>query len=311
MAAKVDTPALVSLAQHFIGQPYKWGGSSPATGFDCSGFVQWLYAQAGVKLPRVTYDQVNAGVSVPKGQLQAGDIVFFEPTAQGPGHEGLYVGGGKFIEAPHTGADIRVSSLAGRTDYVTARRVVPNGVASLPVATKVAQITTGVTAPSGRAPAAATAPPGPTGNNTDALAALLLSQQFQPPQVDQVGTTANPVVHTEATNPPDAVDALSLARQFLDASKGAFTNPGFAQYLHGLNGTQLPSSTIAQSAAGTHTPTPSAGDVAFFGSPPTHQAVMLDGEHALHATNGGTVLRVSSLAHPTYAGGLTGIRNYA
>lgn len=126
--AKQNPAALVSLAEKYLGTPYKYGGASPTTGFDCSGFVQWLYAQQGINLPRVTYDQVNAGAPVDsQADLKAGDIVFFEPSKDGPGHEGLYIGDGKFIESPHTGANIRISDLAGRTDYVTARRVIPDG----------------------------------------------------------------------------------------------------------------------------------------------------------------------------------------
>ncbi len=135
---------LIGLAQQYLGTPYKWGGASPQTGFDCSGFVQWLYGQQGVKLPRTTYQQVNSGSPVSKSGLKPGDILFFEPSAQGPGHEGLYIGNGQFIEAPHTGADIRVSSLGGRSDYVTARRVVPPGTPGLnTVATQAVKQLTG------------------------------------------------------------------------------------------------------------------------------------------------------------------------
>ncbi len=146
--------------------------------------------------------------------------------------------------------------------------------------------------------------------NTDALVALLLSRSFQPPPVDALGSIQNPAVHMETQTPPDMTDALTLARQFLDASKGAFTNPGFAQYVHGLAGTQLPSSTIGQSAFGRHTSSPKAGDVSFFGTPPTHQGVHLDASHILHSTDGGAVLRVSQLAHPAYLPGLTATRTY-
>lgn len=131
--AKQSTAPLVALAQKYIGTPYVYGGTTPK-GFDCSGFVQWLYKQQGIDIPRVTYDQVNAGTPVDKGNLRAGDIVFFEPDAKGPGHEGLYIGDGKFIEAPHTarypgdpGGVVRVSELAGRSDYVSARRIIPDG----------------------------------------------------------------------------------------------------------------------------------------------------------------------------------------
>jgi len=122
--AKGNVNALLSLAEQYIGTPYQWGGASPKTGFDCSGFVQWLYGQQGITLPRTTYQQVNAGKGVSKANLKPGDILFFEPGKGGPGHEGLYIGGGKFIESPHTGASVRISTLAGRTDFVSARRII-------------------------------------------------------------------------------------------------------------------------------------------------------------------------------------------
>ena len=131
MAQKPSVNKLIALAEDYIGTPYQWGGTSPRTGFDCSGFVQWLYGQQGIQIPRVTYTQVRAGVGVAKKDLRPGDILFFEPGKNGPGHEGLYIGGGKFIEAPHTGASVRVSSLASRTDYVTARRILNAGNPSL------------------------------------------------------------------------------------------------------------------------------------------------------------------------------------
>lgn len=121
---KVDSRVnrVIDLADNFLGTPYHWGGSSPQTGFDCSGLLQYAWAQNGVHIPRVTYDQWHAGVAVKKNQLRPGDAVFFEMTSRGPGHVGMYIGGGRFIEAPHTGANVRISKLAGRKDYVGARR---------------------------------------------------------------------------------------------------------------------------------------------------------------------------------------------
>lgn len=130
---------IATLAQQYLGTPYQWGGASPKSGFDCSGFVQWLYGQQGIKIPRTTYQQVKAGAAVAKSQLKPGDILFFEPTKQGPGHEGLYLGNGKFIEAPHTGATIRISLLAGRKDYVTARRIIKSGSPSIDAVASSAQ----------------------------------------------------------------------------------------------------------------------------------------------------------------------------
>jgi len=129
--AKANVNSLIALAEQYIGTPYQWGGTSPKTGFDCSGFVQWLYGQQGISLPRTTYQQVNAGKAVSKSALRPGDILFFEPTKGGPAHEGLYIGNGKFIESPHTGASVRVSELSGRSDYVSARRIIPSGTTSL------------------------------------------------------------------------------------------------------------------------------------------------------------------------------------
>jgi cell wall-associated NlpC family hydrolase len=115
--------AAVHLAEHFIGTPYQWGGSSPS-GFDCSGLLQYVWGQQGVQIPRTTYEQFQAGTPVAKSKLQPGDAVYFtgsDPQGDLPGHVGMYIGGGKFVEAPHTGADVRVSNLAGRSDYVGAR----------------------------------------------------------------------------------------------------------------------------------------------------------------------------------------------
>lgn len=101
---------VVKAAQQYMGTPYKYGGADPKTGFDCSGFVQYLYKQQGIDLPRTTYQQVKVGQQVSRDQLQPGDILFFNTT--GPNsHEGLYIGDGQFIQAPHTGDKVKISSL--------------------------------------------------------------------------------------------------------------------------------------------------------------------------------------------------------
>jgi cell wall-associated NlpC family hydrolase len=110
----------VALSQ--IGTPYVWAGSSPGGGFDCSGLVMYAYSKMGVSLPHSSYAQWNVGTAVPRDQLQAGDIVFFD----GLGHEGLYIGNGQFVHAPHTGDVVKVSSLDSGSyaySYVGARRV--------------------------------------------------------------------------------------------------------------------------------------------------------------------------------------------
>ena len=118
--------AAVQLAENFIGTPYQYGGNSPS-GFDCSGLLQYVWGKQGVVIPRTTYAQFQEGTPVAKSDLQPGDAVFFtgaDPQNGLPGHVGMYIGGGKFVEAPHTGADVRVSTLAGRSDYVGARTFV-------------------------------------------------------------------------------------------------------------------------------------------------------------------------------------------
>ena len=96
---------VVGVAMQYLGTPYVWGGASPG-GFDCSGFVQYVYAQVGVSLPHNAASQYGYGTPVPISDLQAGDLVFFD----GLGHVGIYIGGGQFIHAPHTGDVVKISS---------------------------------------------------------------------------------------------------------------------------------------------------------------------------------------------------------
>lgn len=108
---------IVAYAKNFIGVPYVWGGSSPS-GFDCSGFVQYVYRHFGVSLPRTTYSQVAMGRSVSRSDLAPGDLVFFRSA----GHVGIYVGGETYIHAPQTGRTISIDSMAHRSLYA-ARRI--------------------------------------------------------------------------------------------------------------------------------------------------------------------------------------------
>jgi cell wall-associated NlpC family hydrolase len=115
---------ILGLARQYIGTPYVWGGESPK-GFDCSGFAQYLYGKAGIRIPRTTYTQWQAGRSVPQGQLQPGDLVFFRGSdSKGglPGHVGVYIGNGMMIDAPHTGASVRTERVDTFGGYMGARR---------------------------------------------------------------------------------------------------------------------------------------------------------------------------------------------
>ena len=102
----------VRIALQYLGVPYVWGGADPLTGFDCSGLTMYVYAQLGIQLTHYTGSQFYEGTRIPPWALRPGDLVFFEPTSRGPQHEGMYIGGGRFIQAPHTGDVVKISSLS-------------------------------------------------------------------------------------------------------------------------------------------------------------------------------------------------------
>lgn len=111
------------VALRAVGVPYRWGGSSPASGFDCSGLVYWAYGRLGVSVPHSSYSLYGLGRSVRRSRLRAGDVLFFS----GLGHVGLYVGRGRMVHAPQSGRTVEVVTLA-RSHYggrlVGARRLV-------------------------------------------------------------------------------------------------------------------------------------------------------------------------------------------
>lgn len=120
-AADYSQDAVVAYAANFLGTPYRWGGTT-TSGFDCSGFTQYVYRHFGVNLPRVAADQANVGAFVPRDQLQPGDLVFFKKAGRPVHHVGIYVGNNSYIHAPQTGDVVKISVLT-RSDYYTARRV--------------------------------------------------------------------------------------------------------------------------------------------------------------------------------------------
>jgi cell wall-associated NlpC family hydrolase len=107
--------AAVAAALTQLGVPYVWGGETPGLGFDCSGLVQWAYAQAGVSLPRTTFGQIDIGMAVPLDELLPGDLVFSRSVRGGQvvdmGHVAIYAGAGQVIVAPRTGDVVSVRPL--------------------------------------------------------------------------------------------------------------------------------------------------------------------------------------------------------
>jgi cell wall-associated NlpC family hydrolase len=118
-SAPISNSSLVVYASNFLGTPYRWGGTAPS-GFDCSGFMKYVYAHFGVSLPRTSDGQFGVGQSVSRDDLQAGDLVFFGSPGN-PHHVGMYVGGNCYIPSPQTGDVIKISALT-RRDYIGARR---------------------------------------------------------------------------------------------------------------------------------------------------------------------------------------------
>lgn len=120
--AQVSSNSIVAYATNFLGVKYTWGGNYPETGFDCSGFVKYVYAHFGIQLPRVAAAQATVGTTVSKSQLQPGDLVFFAYNSGYIHHVGIYVGNGCYIHAPRTGDVVKISPLT-RSDFVYGKRI--------------------------------------------------------------------------------------------------------------------------------------------------------------------------------------------
>ncbi len=117
------TSQLINNALSLQGVPYRFGGTS-RNGFDCSGFTQYVYRASNTSLPRTAAEQFRTGTGISRGQLQAGDLVFFSTYASGASHVGIYIGGGRFVHASNKG--IRVTSLSDNyyaSRYLGARRI--------------------------------------------------------------------------------------------------------------------------------------------------------------------------------------------
>jgi cell wall-associated NlpC family hydrolase len=109
----VNGNAVLEIAARYVGTPYVYGGSSPS-GFDCSGFTQYVYAQLGISIPRTSEGQKAAGTVIPRSEAKPGDLVWF------PGHIGIYAGGNQMIDSPRTGKTIQVREIY-RSDPVFVR----------------------------------------------------------------------------------------------------------------------------------------------------------------------------------------------
>ena len=117
--------AVAEWAKRELGRPYRLGGRSPETGFDCSGLAWWAHRQAGIEIPPTAETQFREGKKVSRRALRSGDLVFFSTEHRGPSHVGVYVGNGLFVHAPKTGRAVAREGLEEqywRARYLGARR---------------------------------------------------------------------------------------------------------------------------------------------------------------------------------------------
>lgn len=125
----------IDIADDFLGVHYRWGGSLPSTGFDCSGLVQYVYAKTGVTLPRVSRDQAHAGVALPSDleSLEPGDLMFFASNGSRIDHVAIYAGDGRILHSSKSGGGVGYDDLSSprgtwfRNHFVRARRVLADG----------------------------------------------------------------------------------------------------------------------------------------------------------------------------------------
>jgi len=117
----VSAATILAGARAKLGDTYVYGADGPST-FDCSGLTQTVYKEAGISIPRTSEEQFNAGKPIDEANAVPGSLVFFggngyDGTPSSPGHVGIYIGGGQMIDAPHTGAVVRIDSIAGNVGF--------------------------------------------------------------------------------------------------------------------------------------------------------------------------------------------------
>ncbi len=190
-------------AMSLVGIPYRYGGNTPDSGFDCSGLVRYVVARAaGVNLPRTTADMSGIGTVLERDDLASGDLIFFNTTGRAHSHVGIYVGQGKFVHAPNSGGTVRLESIfipywakridgvrrvaankapAGNTTYVN--RSAPDTVAAAPVAAPAATVTAVPVSPAPNRPLTA-ATPSPLGTPQTASPSSTANLTASPSQDD-------------------------------------------------------------------------------------------------------------------------------
>lgn len=210
-------------ARKYLGLPYVWGGTDPQKGMDCSGLVQVVYKNLGYDLPRVSYQQAAAGRPVASmAEAQPGDLLAWDNSSRNKGvdHIAIYIGGGKMIEAPRTGLNIRVVDVPSTPDVI--RRIIDQPAATAGVAGRTANAASG-TPYAGLIDAAAAR----TGVPAALLAAVAKQESgFDPRAVSPAGAqglmqlmpgTARGLGVTDPFDPAQAVDGgARLLRSLLD-----------------------------------------------------------------------------------------------
>ncbi|HET8588089.1 MAG TPA: transglycosylase SLT domain-containing protein, partial [Nakamurella sp.] len=234
----VDGAAVVAQARRYLGVPYVWGGTNPATGLDCSGLVQLVYRNLGIDLPRVSYDQATVGQPVPDlAHAQPGDILAFGAPAD---HVAIYIGHGQMIEAPHTGSQVRISDVYETPSAI--RRVLPTASAPTLSAARVSVLGASPAPASGAAPAVAGTPyaslfaQAQTRYGVPASLLAAVAQQesgFDPNAVSAAGARGlmqlmPSTAATLAVNPDDPAQAVDGAARLLRDLTGEFDRTDLA-----------------------------------------------------------------------------------